>query len=50
MQTQVKKKKEKTKSTLSKIVRYALWIILGLFVLAIFILIILLQNINIEKK
>jgi len=50
MRKTVKNKNVKKESTLFKILKYTLWIILALFVLAIFILILLLQNIHIEKK
>jgi len=50
MKKSSKQQKVKGKSLTQKILRYFFWIILGLFVLAILILIILLQHIHIEKK
>jgi hypothetical protein len=44
------KAKAKGKTLTQKILRYIFWGCLGLLVLAIFILIILLQHMHIEKK
>jgi len=44
-----KSKRVKSKKPIPKVLKYALWIILALFILAIFALVMLLQNIHIEK-
>lgn len=50
MEKSSKQQKAKGKSLTQKILKYIFWGCLGLFVLAIFILIILLQHMYIEKK
>ncbi len=49
MKKDIKKQGTKNKRPIPKVLKYALWIILALFVLAIFALIMLIQNIHIEK-
>ena len=50
MKKDIKKQSTKNKRSIPKVLKYALWIILALFVLAIFVLIMLLQNMHIEKQ
>lgn len=50
MKKDIKKQSAKNKRSIPKVLKYALWIILVLFVLAVFALIMLLQNIHIEKQ
>jgi lipopolysaccharide/colanic/teichoic acid biosynthesis glycosyltransferase len=50
MKKVIKKQSTKNKRSIPKVLKYALWIILALLILAIFALVMLLQNIHIEKK